>query len=843
MVAHSAGRLRGGRARRRRPTPRRRSPPATRRRRRRTSSRARAEPSAGSTRVRRGPRDEVDRHARSSRAAGACASHAAPRALAAAAARARAGRRAARAPRAARRRSRRELARSRHDVELHTAAPDGRGKFENLNPLLAAHPADGQRLAARGRRRRRAAARLPRPLPVPVRALLAELAQPAHRLHSHAAWPVTRRRAAQRRARDELRRDRPGDGVRARHLPRRCCRSRSCGWAGGSTCTGRRSRASTAGAAASSTPCAIGHRAAPAAAAYAREAAVAEARAFLAGRPYLSAARPSARSRPTAAGEALAGSSPRVAVVAEFYPSRRDPVLGIWAHRQALAARDAGAEVRVLVLHRLVPPRAVAARRRRRALRARCGARCASRDTQMRDGLAVAYVPYVSPPRERSYPRWGAWAAPPLALALRRLRALLPVRARSTPTTPCPPPTPCAARRIARARWSSPCTAATCSTRRAAARAGATAVARGLGAARLVLANSQGIAELARAHGAGETRVRAPRRRAAADRRHSRAAAARRASRRRSSPSPTSSRASATPTCCARWPCSPAPPDAALRDRRRRPRADTRSKGSPPGSGWPSGSTSTASWRPTQALERRARCTLFVMPSTEEAFGVAYVEAMAARRARDRLPRRARAPRRSRRRATASCSCRRATSSGSPSASTSCCPTPTGCARPGSARARPWRRTSPGSAAASRRWRPTSDVLAVKPVLFVTGHAPAYRVGALAAPARARGHRAGAVRRPLHARRRRRREGEPARSRTAACARASSAGWRRAGATARWCARPAGAWRRWRRGRRARRARRAADPVGVAVGAPAQRRRTRSATCRCGACTARPTRS
>ena len=37
--------------------------------------------------------------------------------------------------------------------------------------------------------------------------------------------------------------------------------------------------------------------------------------------------------------------------------------------------------------------------------------------------------------------------------------------------------------------------------------AGAAAVARGLGAARLVLANSRGIAELARTHGAGETRV------------------------------------------------------------------------------------------------------------------------------------------------------------------------------------------------------------------------------------------------------------------------------------------------------------------------------------------------
>ncbi|HEV3047289.1 MAG TPA: glycosyltransferase, partial [Solirubrobacteraceae bacterium] len=32
---------------------------------------------------------------------------------------------------------------------------------------------------------------------------------------------------------------------------------------------------------------------------------------------------------------------------------------------------------------------------------------------------------------------------------------------------------------------------------------------------------------------------------------------------------------------------------------------------------------------PAQAIERARRCTLFVMPSTEEAFGVAYVEAMA----------------------------------------------------------------------------------------------------------------------------------------------------------------------------------------------------------------------
>ena len=54
----------------------------------------------------------------------------------------------------------------------------------------------------------------------------------------------------------------------------------------------------------------------------------------------------------------------KVAVVAEFYPRASDPVLGIWSHRQALAARDAGAEVEVLVLHR---PSSCANRGRRSA--------------------------------------------------------------------------------------------------------------------------------------------------------------------------------------------------------------------------------------------------------------------------------------------------------------------------------------------------------------------------------------------------------------------------------------------------------------------------------------------
>src|SRR4051812_7952114 len=108
----------------------------------------------------------------------------------------------------------------------------------------------------------------------------------------------------------------------------------------------------------------------------------------------------------------------KVAVVAEFYPSDRDPVLGVWAHRQALAARDAGADVEVLVLHRLVPPQASL---RGGAWRTELAKRLREPRRQQRDGLTVTYVPYVSPPRGRGYARWGAWAAPSLAIALHRL--------------------------------------------------------------------------------------------------------------------------------------------------------------------------------------------------------------------------------------------------------------------------------------------------------------------------------------------------------------------------------------------------------------------------------------
>jgi hypothetical protein len=90
----------------------------------------------------------------------------------------------------------RELERSRHEVSVAIGEAGGRGKFENLNALLAEHPADGHDwllvidddVA------------LPRGF-LDAFIFLAErfslrLAQPAHRHRSHAAWRVTRRRPA-----------------------------------------------------------------------------------------------------------------------------------------------------------------------------------------------------------------------------------------------------------------------------------------------------------------------------------------------------------------------------------------------------------------------------------------------------------------------------------------------------------------------------------------------------------------------------------------------------------------------------------------------------------------------
>src|SRR5579859_7588842 len=115
----------------------------------------------------------------------------------------------------------------------------------------------------------------------------------------------------------------------------------------------------------------------------------------------------------------------RVAVVAEWYPSRGDPVHGVWAHRQAVAARDAGAEVRVIVARRPIPPisavregpRAVAAWTR--------GIKGLLAPWEL-DGIAIETAPFVSPPRPLSYGTWGYWMAPSVAHALDALRARWP---------------------------------------------------------------------------------------------------------------------------------------------------------------------------------------------------------------------------------------------------------------------------------------------------------------------------------------------------------------------------------------------------------------------------------
>ncbi len=191
----------------------------------------------------------------------------------------------------------------------------------------------------------------------------------------------------------------------------------------------------------------------------------------------------------------------RVAVVSEFYPRAHDPVLGVWAHRQALAARDAGADVRVVVLHRPVPPRSTRLRDAPRAARTLL----AQPRHATLDGLDVHYVPFVAPPRPRTYGSWGAWAAPALAIALRRLRARFPydlVHAHNAVP---------AGDAVVRARIGAPLVVSVhggdvfYTAPRSAS--GARAVRRALHAARLVLANSAGIEEDAGRLGARATRV------------------------------------------------------------------------------------------------------------------------------------------------------------------------------------------------------------------------------------------------------------------------------------------------------------------------------------------------
>jgi teichuronic acid biosynthesis glycosyltransferase TuaC len=316
----------------------------------------------------------------------------------------------------------------------------------------------------------------------------------------------------------------------------------------------------------------------------------------------------------------------KVVVVSEFYPRQGDPVLGVWAHRQALAARDAGAEVRVIVLHRLVPPRASFSR----SPLAPGGAAKALRGLaeeprrQLHDGLDVTYVRYVSPPRSRSYHAWGAWAAPALGLALRRLRrsfAFDLIHAHNAVP---------AGDAVRRTRIKAPLVVSVhggdvlyTAPR---GEAGSVAVRQTLTAATTVLANSRGIAQLARSHGAGDVRVV----HLGAD-----LASPGSGATIRREPSPSLVTVShlvarkrhadvlrALAVLAQRYPTlryviiGDGPERIAL-------------EGLAARLGVPERVEFRGQLAPAEAIEQARRCTLFAMPSTDEAFGVAYIEAMA----------------------------------------------------------------------------------------------------------------------------------------------------------------------------------------------------------------------
>jgi len=194
----------------------------------------------------------------------------------------------------------------------------------------------------------------------------------------------------------------------------------------------------------------------------------------------------------------------KVAIVAEFYPRAADPVLGLWAHRQAIAAREAGADVRVLVLYRPLPSLAQARNGARAAVAATTTA-LAQPPRATLDGIQISYVPFLAPPRPRTYGTWGRWAAPPLAVALRALRRTFPFElVHAHNAVP-------AGEAVRRAGLRSPFVVSVHGGdvfhTAPGSPGGAEAVRAALGRARLVIANSAGIEQRCRMLGARATRV------------------------------------------------------------------------------------------------------------------------------------------------------------------------------------------------------------------------------------------------------------------------------------------------------------------------------------------------
>jgi GT2 family glycosyltransferase len=193
-------------------------------------------------------------------------------------------------------RLRRELGRSRHDVALHLAPPaPGAGKWANVNAALAAEPmgdadwlllVDDDVVLPRGF--------LDRFLAV-AEACGFELAQPAHAFASHAAWEVTRRRPGVLARRTRFVEIGPVTALSARAarelLP---FPDLQMGWGLDARWSALATERGWAIGVVDATP--VRHLR-PVAAAYPRDAAIAEAEAFLDGRAYVTR---------TQAGEILA---------------------------------------------------------------------------------------------------------------------------------------------------------------------------------------------------------------------------------------------------------------------------------------------------------------------------------------------------------------------------------------------------------------------------------------------------------------------------------------------------------------------------------------------------------
>ena len=120
----------------------------------------------------------------------------------------------------------------------------------------------------------------------------------------------------------------------------------------------------------------------------------------------------------------------RVLIVAEYYPRAQDPTSGIWAHRQALAARDAGRRG-----PGAGPAPAAAAAGGGPGAGPRGGRAGAGASGRGSSSTAWRFSTCATSrrPGRGAMPRWGAWAAPLAAAGHGSDPPYVPVRPRARP--------------------------------------------------------------------------------------------------------------------------------------------------------------------------------------------------------------------------------------------------------------------------------------------------------------------------------------------------------------------------------------------------------------------------